>query len=160
MGRGVRIILMAAVVLLSCSGNGEEGATASTTASTEPEFDSCELLSEQEVAEATGGVITDATAADEGKRCDYTFEDGLDSVSLAVTPENGAELFEQAQELFPDAISEVPGLGDAAYWDSQLQSINVLEGDTTFSIAVQLIPVDPASQQMATTMAEAVLARL
>jgi len=154
------MMLVAALVLLSCSGDGQGADTASTTASTEPEFDACELLGEQEVTEATGSKVTGAETADDGRRCDYTFEDGLDSVSLSVTPENGAELFEQAQELFPEATSDIAGLGDAAYWDSQLQSINVLEGDTTFSIAVQLIPVDPAPQQLATTMAQTVLGRL
>ncbi|KAA0233629.1 MAG: hypothetical protein JJLCMIEE_03226 [Acidimicrobiales bacterium] len=160
MGRGVRMLAVAAVVLSSCSGNGQDRETASTTASTEPELDSCGLLSEQEVSEATGSEVTGADTADDGRRCEYTFEDGLDGVSLSVTPENGAELFEQAQELFPEATSEISGLGDAAYWDSQLQSVNVLADDTTFSIAVQLIPVDPASEQMATTMARAVLGRL
>jgi hypothetical protein len=132
------------------------------------EEDGACLLSEDEVADATGEDVTAAqvSQSEPHDTCEYSFASGTSGMYLHVfTGEDVAD----AQALLDETDEEEPveGLGDAAEWGEELTLLKVRVGDTVLSVEFFGLPAEaqgaisrPDAQEIAIGIAETAIPRL
>ncbi len=137
--------------------------SSSTTAAALPAVHVCELITAEEVSAAVGFTVgnpRDYLAAAAGAtQCEWT---GTGVIYAAVLTKGGASYFKAVH--IPNAALpevEIPGLGDKALYSQDMNTVDVVSGDTY--ISVQLIGVRSRGvdeQTAGAALAKAILAKL
>lgn len=168
-------MLSAALLLSACGGGGNTstgektqppaGAATAATARTSPaptaqpspagaEIDPCALVTKAEIEAAVGTAVLDPKSERLANLASCSFHDpaapifSLASVTVfaAASESDAREIFDLAKGNAAD-VQEVDGLGDDAYWDDILGTLQVLEG--TYEISVDVASGEGADQRRA-----------
>ena len=169
------LAMLSAALLLSACGGGNtstgdktqpaaKAATAATTRTsptptaqaspTGAEIDPCALVTRAEVEAAVGATVLDPKPERLANLASCSFHDpaapifSLASVNVfaAASESDAQEIFDLAKGNAAD-VQEVDGLGDDAYWDDILGTLQVLEG--TYEISVDVASGEGADQRRA-----------
>jgi hypothetical protein len=185
---GVFLALCVALFTTACGGDDDgdttDGAGATATSSrppaTEPPdedaspatespavtLDACELITKVEVETAVGGTVRDGKPDALANLYTCTFGDpdspvgsvaGV-SVFVAESDDDAQEVYDLAKSNAAD-VAEVDGVGEEAYWDSILNTMQIVQGNYQVSVDVSS---DEGRDQLAaaTQIADLVLVRL
>jgi hypothetical protein len=118
--------------------------------------DPCNLVKAADIQSVVGLPVDAPRSSDAGisRLCSYahsdTDEDNTFAVGVTVVhdPENRSD-FELGRQVLPSA-SAVPGVGDDAYWNPDMQTIYVLKGGLVFEVVL-----GGANEKIADTDAQA-----
>jgi hypothetical protein len=157
----VRVIMLAtlAAVNAACGGNAEATPAASTAASAAPALETtspeageptpgtalnaCEIVTADDikaatkVASVTAGTLkaTPTSLSPGGTECRY--EGDFGGIIVALTPEDGANLYDAARGAYKDAV-DITGLGDGAFTSDQNDRAFIWKGAVTVMLTTFL----------------------
>ena len=124
--------------------------------------DACSLLSNDEVSTALGQTVVSAVSSGLGGVCSYTASNL--KFDLTVSNTGGTKYVEQTMTKLGDMAQVVPGLGDKAFFNTNVNSLIVLKGDAVFLFDISDINYQPmddvARQNMQKTLAEQLIRNL
>jgi len=176
-------IALGALLLVACGGGSSDNGTSTTapttkagasttaakpaaTAQSQAQIDACKLLTKAEVEAASGATIGEPKPESAANLYTCRFEDTAPpnipvvavSVLAGIRDGDAKEVFDMAKKNGNDPQT-VSGLGEDAFWDDVLHSLNVVKGNYLLSVDVNLLEGgDP--QAVAKTMAGKALGRL
>lgn len=118
--------------------------------------DVCELVTETEIADATGRAVTDMVAAEDN--CTWTIGE-FDTINLRVESRNDPEL-QGPHVAFPEG-EDVSGLGDRAYWVEDVSVLYFVRGGIAYAVQLVVFSEELDSPRaVAESIARFALARL
>lgn len=146
-----------AICLLACS-ERPSAPTNTKSAETVSSLDPCSLLTKEEVGTVLGQEVSDAKVRSSPKpNCQYSVGEG--SVTVFVFTDPSAAGGFQTGKTMQDVHTEVvTGVGNEAYWSPDIKTLNVLKGNTYFT--VQFYGVSSASKETMKALAQKAAARL
>lgn len=119
----------------------------------------CDLVSAADLAKAFGrDDVTTTLSPGPPDTCAYTGADGTALGAIVLLTAGGQVTFTAVHQ--GSAITDIPGIGDEAFYSSELQTLIVRKGDTMLTVAVVSADTDDARQQAETTIATAAASRL
>ena len=164
------LAMLSALLLLSACGGGgttstgektqppAKNATAATTrTSSTPagaEIDPCALVTKAEIEVAVGTAVLDPKLERLANLASCSFNDPAApiitavsvNVFVAASESDAREIFDLAKRNAAD-VQEVDGLGDDAYWDDILGTLQVLQG--TYELSIDVTSSEGADQKRA-----------
>lgn len=132
------------------SGDGDDGGVPD-------DVDACALLTTDEVAAAAGATVGEGEPFESPPfyDCQWLAEDGGINVSVFSGDRDEVESFFEIGHEYDEEVDDV---GEAAFWDDELQNLEVLSGN--YSVAISLAGVGQLTLETAIELAELAIGRL
>ena len=160
---GSAVLLASGLLSAACGGDDEKSPTgpspiattapatrspasaspATESTKTDAAFNACALISKAEVEAAVGAAVLDGEPEQLANLSTCSYKDpaspiftvaGL-SVLVTSSDSDAQEVFDLAKRNAAD-VKEVDGLGDSAYWDGVLGTLQVVQGEYELSVDV------------------------
>ncbi|MFN8630930.1 MAG: hypothetical protein U0838_11615 [Chloroflexota bacterium] len=119
----------------------------------------CDLVTAAELAKAFGrDDVTATLTPGPPDTCGYTSSDGTSLGAIVLLTAGGKTVFDGIHQ--GDAITDLPGIGDKAFYSSEMQTLVVLKGDAMLTVAVVAAATDDARLAAAKAIATAASGRM
>jgi hypothetical protein len=126
----------------------------------------CEIITPEDVQAAFGFDGTVAPGAFEADptvlspgHTSCTYEGDFGRLSVSLTPEDGANLYDAAYGAYDD-LQVIPGVGDGAFWSADTKRAFVWQDKVAVMVQVGISGDAVTGLEVATALSEAVIAKL
>ncbi len=119
----------------------------------------CDLVTTDELSQAFGrDDITTTLSPGPPDTCGFTSTDGTGLGAIVFLTAGGSSVFDAVHQ--GSAITDIPGIGDKAFYSSETQTLIVLKGDAMLTVAVVNANTDDALRDTEKVIAGAAARRM
>jgi len=120
--------------------------------------DACALLTNDEVSASLGQTVVSAESSGLGGVCTYTGSNL--QFDLTVSNTGGMKYMQQTMTSLGNMAMAVPGLGDQAFFNTNMNTLFVLKGDAAYLFSISDINYQPMDDTARQTMQTALAGQL